>query len=71
MRLYFNCPVKNEIFSSTDFSLEKDYAVMANTEGGRELQGNVCLNSPCPLCGEKHIYEVKDVMCGLQGGKNE
>jgi hypothetical protein len=71
MHLYFTCPVKNEHFSTTDYKLEKGHTVMTNPEGGRELRGSVSLTSPCPLCGGKHRYEVKDVMCTIRGGDNE
>jgi hypothetical protein len=71
MLLYFTCPAKNDHFSTTDFTLDKEYVVIETPEGGRELKGSVSLNSPCPLCGGEHRYEVKDVMCTIRGGENE
>jgi hypothetical protein len=71
MKLYFTCPKENVTFSSDDYSLHKGHRIVEDGEGVKELQGTVSLNSGCPLCGQQHQYEVKDVLCSLSGGKNE
>lgn len=70
MKLYFTCPVKKATFASEDYSLQKGHRIVADGTGVKQLQGIVCLNSGCPLCGQKHQYDVKDVLCPLTGGKN-
>lgn len=69
MKLYFICPVKNELFGSEDYSLDAHHRIQATETGGRELQGIVTLSYGCPLCGQLHQYKVKDVMCSLDRGK--
>ncbi len=70
MKLYFKCEEKGQVFGSDDYTLHKGYTVIDNADGGRELQGIVTLNSACPLCGKKHRYEAKDVICPLSGVEN-
>ncbi|MGB3225219.1 MAG: hypothetical protein WBB23_20685, partial [Desulforhopalus sp.] len=71
MKLYFICPLHNKTFASDDYSLHQGHQVVENIEGMKELQGTVSLNSECPLCGEKHLYQVKDVLCPSSRGNNE
>ena len=71
MKLYFTCPEKNGVFSSDNYSLGQDYRIIQMEKGGRSLEGMVALNSPCPLCGQEHIFSVKDVICPLDKEKNE
>lgn len=70
MKLYFTCPVEKTTFTSDDYSLLKGHHIIESETGEKELQGTVILNSACPLCGRKHQYEVKDVICPLAGGGN-
>lgn len=69
MKLYFKCPVKDEIFGSNDYFLHKDHRIVEVGEGDRQLAGMVSLNSGCPVCGQRHSYKVKDVMCSLAKGE--
>lgn len=71
MKLYFRCPNEKTEFASEDYSLEEGHRVVEDEGGDKKLMGVVSLNSACPLCGRKHRYEVKDVMCPLSRGKNE
>ena len=71
MKLFFTCPVSDKVFGSDDYSLLKDYNIVENGESQKELKGIVVLNGDCPVCGQKHQYEVKDVICPLSGGGNE
>ena len=71
MKLYFTCSKTKETFSSNDYSLHQGHSIVENEEGVKELQGTVSLNAGCPLCGQKHQYSVKDVICPLSRGKNE
>jgi hypothetical protein len=71
MKLYFTCPQHNTTFATDDYSLHKGHQVIENIEGMKELQGTVSLNSECPLCGQKHLYQVKDVLCPSSRGNNE
>lgn len=64
MQLYFTCPEKKEIFSSSHYSLLEGYKVVEGEE--RMLHGMVQLDSPCPLCGQKHQYKVEEVMCSYE-----
>lgn len=70
MELYFACPVSGEVFASENYVLGKDYEIVENGEEGKELVGMVVLQGPCPLCGGKHHFEVKDVICPLTGEVN-
>jgi hypothetical protein len=65
MKLYFTCPIKKETFASDDYSLHPGHSIVKDDQGGKELQGTVSLNAACPLCGQKHQYAVKDVLCPL------
>ncbi len=65
MKLYFTCPIKKETFASNDYSLHPGHSIVLDDQGGKELQGTVSLNAACPLCGQKHQYAVKDVLCPL------
>lgn len=71
MKLYFHCPVTDEIFGFEDYSLQSNYSVVEDDAGNRALRGRVVLNSGCPLCGEKHQYEAKDVICPLTRDDND
>lgn len=64
MNLYFRCPEKNEVFDSSEYFLEPGHIIDHDENGERELKGKVVLPS-CPLCSEKHTYDVKDVMCSV------
>lgn len=64
MNLFFRCPKKNEIFDSSEYFLEPGHVITRDENGERELKGKVVLPS-CPLCGEKHTYDVENVMCSL------
>lgn len=69
MKLYFTCPETRATFASDDYSLHRGHCIVEDEEGGKELRGTVSLRSGCPLCGEQHRYEVKDVLCPSGGGK--
>lgn len=69
MKLYFTCPVLEKVFGSEDYSLVEGHLIVE--DGEKRLKGDVLLNSPCPLCGQKHRFEVKDVICPLSRGENE
>lgn len=71
MKLFFTCPVEQEDFATEDYSLNEGHRVVEDEHGGKTLMGFVSLNSGCPLCGQKHLFEVKDVMCPLSRGENE
>lgn len=71
MKLYFTCPNENAEFACDDYSLQKGHRIVEDEHGDKKLMGTVSLNSGCPLCGQKHRYEVKDVMCPVSRGENE
>lgn len=71
MKLYFTCPKEKADFASDDYSLEPGYQIVEDEHGEKQVLGFVSLNSECPLCGQKHRYEVKDVMCPISKEKNE
>ncbi len=71
MELYFTCPKEKRTFRTDDYSLKKGHYIVEDDEGNRELIGLVSLNSGCPLCNELHSYEIKDVICPLEGSKSE
>ena len=71
MKLHFTCPKEKVTFASDKYSLYKGHRVVVDEAGVRELLGTVSLNSACPVCGERHEYEVKEVVCPLSGEENE
>ncbi|CAG35699.1 hypothetical protein [Desulfotalea psychrophila] len=71
MKLYFNCPKTGVCFSSSHYSLMKGYTIITTADGERQLQGEVVLKSPCPSCGEKHSYQIKDIMCPATRSRDE
>jgi len=70
MKLYFTCPIKKITFATDDYALRPGHRIVEDGTGAKELQGTVTLNSGCPLCGQKHQYDVQDVLCPLTGGEN-
>jgi len=70
MNLFFTCPIKKEKFSSEAYSLQQGHRIVEDKNGEKALQGTVSLTSPCPLCGEQHLFEVEDVLCPLSGGRD-
>ena len=71
MKLFFTCPVEQGVFATEDYSLQEGHRITEDEHGGKTLMGFVSLNSACPLCGQKHLFEVKNVMCSMSRGKNE
>ncbi len=70
MKLYFTCPKEHVTFASDDYSLRQGHRIVEDDKGTKELQGTVSLNSKCPVCGRRHRYAVKDVLCPLNRGNN-
>lgn len=66
MDLYFKCPEKDQIFQSCEYSLAKGYRIVLGEGGEKILHGRVILNSSCPMCGQRHTFDVKDVMCPVK-----
>jgi len=71
MKLYFICPQTKACFASDDYSLQEGHQIVEDEHGGKQVMGFVSLNSVCPLCGQEHRYEVKDVMCPTSREENE
>jgi len=70
MKLYFTCPKTQTTFSTDNYILDQGYRVVETKEGERSLEGTVHLGSDCPFCGERHQYDVKDIICPFSGGEH-
>lgn len=71
MKLFFTCPVVQEDFETEDFFLQEGHRIAEDEHGGKILMGFVSLHTACPLCGQKHRFDVKDLRCPLNRGTNE
>ena len=67
MKLIFICPDKNEMFESAEFAIIDNRGVITDTSGNRILDARVALNEPCPFCGKKHVFHVRDLSCPFTG----
>jgi hypothetical protein len=67
MKFIFVCPNRNEVFESADFRIIENRGVVTDAAGNRTLDAKVTLNAPCPLCGEKHVYDAGELPCPFSG----
>ena len=67
MKFIFVCPNRNEVFESAEFRIIENRGVVTNAAGNRTLDAKVALNEPCPLCGEKHVYDAGELSCPFTG----
>jgi hypothetical protein len=68
MKLYFTCPETKEVFGSDHYALLENHSIVHTGERERSLQGMVTLTTGCPICGQKHLYKVEDIVCSLKSG---
>ena len=63
MNFIFNCTESGEMFETDDFSLTENRGVVTTSDGRKVLKAVVVLNTPCPFCGQKHLYRAEDLSC--------
>lgn len=63
MELIFICPITGSPFKSTDFKITDNQGIKTDAGGNRTLDAKVVLESPCPACGQMHIYMADELSC--------
>ena len=63
MKFIFVCPGNQQIFESSDFCIIDYKGPRDDDQGRKELDAKVKLLKPCPLCGEKHVYQASELVC--------
>ncbi len=63
MNFIFICPNHHKSFESADFQILENRGVVIGASGEKTLDAKVALNNPCPICGEKHVYQAADLAC--------
>jgi len=63
MKFIFVCPIKNEVFESSDFKIKDYRGIRTDESGNKTLDAKVALNEPCPFCGKRHVYHVDELSC--------
>ncbi len=64
--LMFVCPIRNEVFESSDFKILENNGVATDEFGNKMLDMKIELNAPCPFCGQKHTFHAKDLSCPFE-----
>lgn len=68
MELVFTCPEKQSVFHSRRYEIVENKGVRTDEAGRKFLDAKVALTEPCPLCGERHIYQADALACPLGNG---
>jgi predicted RNA-binding Zn-ribbon protein involved in translation (DUF1610 family) len=63
VKFSFVCPNKDEVFESSDFQILDNRGVTTDDAGNKILDAKVALNEPCPVCGQKHVYDASELSC--------
>jgi hypothetical protein len=69
MKFIFVCPVKQEAFETEAFEIIENQGVITDDAGNKTLDATVKLSSPCPFCGENHVFHASEMVCPLSGSK--
>jgi len=69
MEFMFVCPIHNRVFESAAFTIFDNRGVVVDETGNRTLDAKVALSTPCPFCGEKHVYHAGELSCPFNGRK--
>jgi hypothetical protein len=69
MKLIFICPTHQKIFESRAFNLVENKGVKVDHNGQKYLDARVNLTEPCPYCGARHSFAVRDLACPFNGYK--
>ena len=67
MKFIFVCPNQNREFESSDFRILDNRGIISDKAGNRTLDAKVALENPCPICGVKHVYHVRELSCPFSG----
>ena len=67
MKFIFVCPNQNREFESSDFRILDNRGVISDRAGNKMLDAKVALETPCPFCGAKHVYHVRELSCPFSG----
>ena len=63
MKFIFVCPEHNKIFESDHFRIIDDRGILTDASGNKTWDAKVELLSSCPFCGDKHIFDVNELVC--------
>lgn len=66
MKFIFVCPVRNEVFESSDFRVLENKGVIFVDAGNKILDAKVTLDGPCPFCGKQHVYHASELSCPFE-----
>ena len=67
MNFIFICPNPNKVFESADFSVIENRGVISDGAGNKTLDSKVEMREPHPICGEKDVYHVNELLCPFHG----
>jgi hypothetical protein len=67
MKLVFTCALKEWVFRSDEYRVIEHRGVSVDAAGRKRLDMQVQLSTPCPFCGELHIYAADELACPLTG----
>jgi len=63
MNFLFFCPLQHQTFQTEDFQIIENRGVLLDKAGNKYLDMTVQISSPCPFCGEKHIFHANELAC--------
>lgn len=67
MKLIFVCPQHQAAFESADYRIAENNGVVTGPDGQKMLDAKVALTTPCPFCGEKHVFHASTLPCPFTG----
>ncbi|MGA8179789.1 MAG: hypothetical protein WB792_06990 [Desulfobacterales bacterium] len=71
MKFAFVCPKKQKAFESASFEIIGNKGITLDVKGNKFLDAKVALDKPCPFCGEKHVYHVRELSCPFGSSEKE
>ena len=71
MNFIFTCPNTQELFHSEQFDVVDNQGVVIDSAGNKVLDAKVQLTSPCPPCGERHIFKAGRFIMPLYKSRGE
>lgn len=63
MEFIFVCPRHNRPFKTDAFRIIENKGIRAAAGGRKYLDARVCVQKPCPFCGEQHIFAADELAC--------
>lgn len=71
MKLVFTCESSRQVFQSDGYRIVENRGITVDAAGRKRLDMQVQLSTPCPFCGELHIYPADELPCPLAGTRDD